>query len=306
MEERFLPTCEQKGEQNNLMIREAGISFSVAKCLPIFAAFLLMIIGMAVGGAEFANADWYIYCSYALQEVCLGLVVLLFLKRSKTGIKPLVGKSKWQYYLIAVLLQFGLFSLSALNGYFIQFLELFGYREMPVTLPNLSGGWLVLAIFVIGFLPAVFEELTFRGILTGGMRRSGWGTVPSILISAALFSLFHGRPEQTVYQFICGVCFALVAWRSGSILPTVLSHFLNNALVLTLSSIGVNELPMPVTIAAAPCLLLALVYLIFMDKSNAQKGKRQGEKLFWIGAIIGLFVCVCSWIVSFASGFVNG
>lgn len=95
-----------------------------------------------------------------------------------------------------------------------------------------------LALIAIALLPAIAEELVFRGVLARSLARR---SVPiAILASALVFSLYHLLPIQMVATFPLGVALAILAVRSGSVLPGMLTHFLNNAMVIVLSH---NALP---------------------------------------------------------------
>ena len=297
-------------------LSEAGIAYSVSAVLPVLLSLIVGVIAMLAAGENYAETDWYLFLSYLLPQMCFAAAAVVFFRRSKVSVRITYCGCKWHYFVVAVLLQFGLmFSLSELNNYFIAFLERFGYVSAGVPLPSLDGWYLLPALLIIAVLPAVFEETLFRGIMVKNMSASGWGTAATVLVSGAMFSLFHGRPEQTLYQFACGMCFALVALRAGSILPSAVAHFCNNAAILTLTAAGYETeggWTMPLgwniglTVASAVCLAAALVYLIFFDKNNARKGGVKDGKPFFFGAAVGIAVCAVTWIVTLVSGFAGG
>ncbi len=98
--------------------------------------------------------------------------------------------------------------------------------------------WQALVVFAI--LPAVCEELTFRGfILTGLQRRFRPRT--AVLLSSFLFSLMQMNVFQFVPTFLVGVVLAYLTTRCGSILPAMLFHVLYNALLLALLWPGRSE-----------------------------------------------------------------
>jgi sodium transport system permease protein len=87
------------------------------------------------------------------------------------------------------------------------------------------------ALIVFAFLPAVCEELTFRGfILTGLQRRFRPRT--AVLLSSFLFSLMHMNVFSVLPTFLLGVVLAYLTTRCGSILPSMLFHILYNSLLL--------------------------------------------------------------------------
>ena len=173
----------------------------------------------------------------------------------------------------------------------------------------MDGFGFVGVLFVVAVLPAIFEEIVFRGLLLKGMKP--FGSVWTIVISGVLFALYHQNPAQTIYQFCCGAAFALVAIRAGSIFPTMLSHFINNALILTLEKCGVSTFPTPVYIAilcvSVICLIGALGWLIFLDKqpfeklNTTEEGKKE-RKRFAIFSAVGVAICALTWLSALFSG----
>ena len=197
-------------------------------------------------------------------------------------------------------------SLAQVNTLFLEFLGRFGYKSPEIRLPSLNGAGLFGVLLTVAVLPAVFEELIFRGLLLKGLKN--FGTVAAVLLCGALFSLYHQNPAQTIYQFLCGAAFALVAVKAGSILPTVLSHFLNNAFIIVMEKVSGGEIPrsvqIPLLAFSALCLAGSLAYLIFFDKKSASaKGKEKADKKgFFLCAALGIVVCAVVWLSAFAAG----
>jgi hypothetical protein len=82
----------------------------------------------------------------------------------------------------------------------------------------------------IVFAP-MFEEIVFRGLFFATLRRR-FGFVPSALISAAVFAIAHGYGLLGFVSVLwSGVLWAWAYERSGSVLPGMLAHMVNNAAV---------------------------------------------------------------------------
>ena len=292
-------------------LSEAGMTYSYAILLFVIVSFIFTAI-VGASAKDYKTADWYRYLSYLLPQFCFAVAAFLFFRRNRatTPFQSIYRGCHWRYFPIAVLLAFGLFSLSELNGYFVQLLELMGYTRAESMLPTVSGWYLVPAILVIALLPALFEEAIFRGILSGTMRRSSWGTASIVFITGALFSLFHGNPEQTLYQFACGACYCLVSVRSGTPFPTMLAHFLNNAVILFLTAFGLEPTTLAAKLAfyipAGVCLVGVLVYLTLFDRGIRQRGGVKQGKKFFFTASVGIVVAVVEWLAVLINGFVNG
>ena len=256
------------------------------------------------------NSNVFIYINYLLSPAMIAICVLFITKRNKIGFGQIFPvKCKPKYYLIAVLLIFGLlFSLSHLNLLFIKFFKLFGYvpKKSQSYFPDVSGGLIVPAIIVIAIIPAIFEEVMFRGLLLNCCW-NGMGCIRAILVTGFCFSLFHGSPEQTVYQFIAGCAFAFLAVRSGSILPSILMHFINNALIVIFYACGLldvsGNLTMPttafiiVTVFSAISFVGAVVWLV-LDKTPLKKCEKGGVKGFFIYASVAIAVLGLIWILA--------
>ena len=302
---------EELNHDDSLMrLREGGLAYSIGAVLPLVLTLIFVLVAQIAAGESYQSTNWFKYFSYLLPQVGLAVTAIIWFRRTKSSPREAYRVCHPKYFALALVLSFGLFSLSWLNGYFVKLLELMGYRPSASTLPNVTGWYLLPAILVIAVLPAIFEETLFRVILVDGMRKRGWGSAALILISGALFSLFHGNPEQTIYQFICGACYALVAVRSESPLPTVAAHFANNAVILCLASAGYDDFPpaarLPVYIIAGVCLVGVLVYLIFFDRQNDVKGTVKDGKTFFFAAAVGIAVCAVQWLALFIGGFIGG
>ncbi len=301
----------QSGGAGSPVLRESGFSYSAAVILMLLMSVLVMLVIAAVVGEDYAQSQIYLYAAYLLPQLSNLAVLALYLRRSGCGLKRMYTSCKWYYFLIALLLQFGLlFSLSSVNDLFVSLFERFGYVSQSTPLPSLEGWGLLPALITIALLPAVLEESLFRGILAREPHGAGWGTAATVLLSGALFALYHGRAEQTVYQFVCGACFALLSLRAGSILPSITGHLLNNALILVLTAFGLDEFSAPVywTLFAvsACCLAACLIFLIFFDRKCTQKGGLAGGRQFFMSASIGMIVCAATWILNLITGFFYG
>jgi len=119
---------------------------------------------------------------------------------------------------------------------------------------------LPVSLIVLAMLPAIGEELLFRGVFTRSLAR-----MPMLAIagSAILFSAYHLQPAQMLGTFPLGLALGLLAVRSGSIVPGMIAHFLNNATVLAVERLNLSalELHPNLTFSAAAVLVIGGVAL---------------------------------------------
>ena len=114
-----------------------------------------------------------------------------------------------------------------------------------------GAGWFVLlAALTVAVAPAC-EELFFRGYLQPKLVRR-LGTAAGIGVTALLFGLAHLDPLHSTLATGLGLGFGWVAHRTGSILPSIAAHAVNNAV-----SVGLSRFAPPELVAGE----VSLVYL---------------------------------------------
>lgn len=90
---------------------------------------------------------------------------------------------------------------------------------------------LLYAIFLTALLPAVCEELLFRGYMLSTLRRSF--SVPlASLLCAALFAVAHTTPVRILPMLLLGFALSLAGCFSGSVFIPMVMHFVNNLSVV--------------------------------------------------------------------------
>lgn len=93
--------------------------------------------------------------------------------------------------------------------------------------------WLL--VLLMGVLPAVCEELTFRGFVLGGLR-SSVPTTWAVLVSAVAFGAAHTILQQSISAGILGILLGYLAVRWGSVWPGIFFHAVYNSLMLLFTS----------------------------------------------------------------------
>ena len=86
----------------------------------------------------------------------------------------------------------------------------------------------ILTVVFMVILAPIFEELVFRRVLCNRLLPLGEGY--AILVSAAIFGLFHGNFYQFPYAFTVGLVLALIYVKTGNIIYSILYHSLINLL----------------------------------------------------------------------------
>lgn len=144
--------------------------------------------------------------------------------------------------LIAVIGVFGINPLiSSIDGFLVDI----GYNlagSLPLPMDNF--GWLILNIILLAGVPAILEELIFRGVILNGYKKLG--AVPAMVITSLLFALIHGSVQQFVFPFLFGLILSFAALKTGTVLAPIIIHFVNNALVVILNYVNFSfEIAIP-------------------------------------------------------------
>ncbi len=126
-----------------------------------------------------------------------------------------------------------------LAGFGCQFLMILLNLPMNFLLSQSDGyipttPWeLVLAILVIGMIPAVFEEFLLRGIVYGVMAE--YNSRAALIFTTVMFALMHGNLEGLAGYLFLGAVLVVLLRRTGSLYACMLFHLVNNLTALLLS-----------------------------------------------------------------------
>lgn len=143
--------------------------------------------------------------------------------------------------LLAVAMSFiALFAFSQLSNVFSNFLGKLGYSQVisEIAIPNFLV--YIIYVFLMCICPALFEEFLFRGAILSGLKELG--KHKAVFLSALIFSLMHGGPDQTIHQFLLGIVLGYAFVYSGSLWVPIIIHFVNNFFAVTMIYIS-NLLP---------------------------------------------------------------
>lgn len=203
----------------------AAMVFLLAKYL--LTALISWLMGVRVQGASLGDPIGYSATAVQLFQLVIGagsLALPLLWVLQTMHLPPLELRltipGAWSPG-FCITLFLGLASVGNLLG------SLFVSAGTSIQLPS-GGIALVLSFLQLCVLPAIAEELFFRGALQGLMRPSG--SIAAIVAPALLFAVLHFDLAQSITALLCGLFLGWLAERTGSILPGMLLHFLNNTL----------------------------------------------------------------------------
>ncbi len=99
---------------------------------------------------------------------------------------------------------------------------------------------LAFVVLVIAVVPAVTEEMLFRGLIQSGFERM-LSPARAAIVSGVIFGAFHFNPFALVPLMALGAFFGLLRMRSQSIVLAMTAHFLNNVLAVIVAHFRMED-----------------------------------------------------------------
>lgn len=158
------------------------------------------------------------------------------------------------------------------------------YNEQVMLLSNLRnwGDW-ALALLIMAFFPAVFEEVFFRGAMQNLFEKWWKNPMAAIIVSSLIFSLIHFSVYLFLSRAILGFVLGLMYYKTRNTWVNIVAHFLNNAIAVTglfyLSRNGTVQNPnalepeLPIWTAIPALAILVGLFMLLQKYSVTQKEK---------------------------------
>lgn len=169
------------------------------------------------------------------------MLMTIMLTRNPAKTLLLERTPRWSHLLAAAGLALLMHPLSVLVSHYVT--ELYPLSDETVQLTESIGAalegsphWL-LTLALIALLPAVCEELAFRGFVLSGFRHLGhkWW---AIALSAVAFGMVHMFFQQKIPAALMGLVIGYVAVQTQSIWPCMLFHTVHNSLQIVIPKLG--------------------------------------------------------------------
>ena len=286
---------QDKNKKIILSASDAGLAFAMLMCIHV----IISTIGQLFCSVIFkqGTSAYKLTCS-TFSVISIIAVIVYFKVYRKVYLKLSLKaqKSGGVFLAISILLSAGMFlGLGFVNGVVGKLIEIVGLNPGGASF-QMRTVWHFLAYsLTLALLPAVFEELFFRGLLLSGLSKAK--NVVAVLVSALCFAVYHGSLSQFVYQFIYGVILGFTAIACKSIFPCIVAHFINNFSIILLNYLGVsvNLLSPVLLVIGINCLAIYLTILYFcVKKTNKNQLQTKGEvsRFYLFYGLFGTIICL--------------
>lgn len=128
----------------------------------------------------------------------------------------------------------GMYPLNIVLSYILISLFPQSADNVVTTFSSIMDGNVVSVLLVIALAPAVCEEMMFRGLIYNSMKAK-YRVSMAIAIVAVLFGIYHMSLVKFIPTGLLGLVLCYVAYKTGSIYPSMMMHFLNNAASVAVS-----------------------------------------------------------------------
>ena len=241
------------------------ISYGSVNWLLFFNIVLYVIITEIVivvnSYVSYNEPDTYI-TRIVVQLFAILLPVIVFTRSKKINvkefyrIKPISIKNAGLIALLGVCAQF----IGIILKFFVKFI--FGIFKIPYSgssglfaTPD-SSFQIILMILALVLLPAIAEELLFRGLVLRSYEK--WGTRSAIIISSLLFGLLHLDISSALATVFLGLLLSYIVVKTDSVVSGVILHLANNGTAL-ISMLLLSRFPSISYWMIIPVFLIAVI-----------------------------------------------
>lgn len=171
----------------------------------------------------------YIISVSFLYEICLFILMYTFLKMNHLSFAEVISirKTTRKNLLLSVCAGLLVTALGLLWVRLCLKLDLFSGQA------NEPGMDIYTTVFAAVFLAPVIEELLFRGVLWSILQENK-GTATAVIVTTVYFVFLHLTLNNAFSAILIGICGSMFILFTGSIIPSIVIHLLNNLLVTIL------------------------------------------------------------------------
>ncbi len=309
-----------------------GVSIVITYTLPFIVSYIYQIVAV-ISGTVPSEESYFYFVEYffngsgvVAQAVSILLYAVLmasgplvfWIINSKHRFKELIGSSKVSFskYVYCTVFAIGISSVfNIIAGLILSFLSALGIEmfvpDFSAPSAEYSVAAMVLYIISITVMPGIFEEFAYRGFTVSRIRKAA--PYAAIFLSSITFSLMHGTVTQIPGAFIFGLVLGYFVVKYDciwigvvahfvnnlfSILPSVISQYVNAVEIINLASSAVSAIILVATFCLVPVYLMR--HGIKIKTEEGALGFKDGMKAVFTSAgfYVMLFVAVLNFITT--------
>lgn len=219
---------------------QAMVACSLMQFIVAIPLFLITFISGADYGkyfrTEFGEYMFNAVLSQFFAVLIIPLIFLLLFRKDMRSTLRLKKNIDFFQILMLVLASLGVFfGAQIINQFFVNGLSSFLGEPSDISDMQAATNFsqLLFEIVIIAGLPAICEEIFFRGFVMRAFER--YSPVSAVILSSLAFAIMHGNLQQVLYAFILGLILGTVVMVTDSLLAGTVIHFTLNAASVILS-----------------------------------------------------------------------
>lgn len=294
-------------KRNFYNVGDSGKVFLYAVIIPFLVALIFSYIGYAIAkgvGITFEEGEnfletlynnhlWFTIPYALISQISFICIFFIYNKVRHISLKAVKVKFRKvnpvvtvMSILFGIIFVLGLFGL--VEGCFGTLFDMWGIPSNTNMIPLDNFGWYVFYLFFFALIPAIVEELIFRGVIFNGLKR-GIGSLWAIILSSLIFALVHQNLNQFIYPLIMGAVFSILMNKTNNLIYPILMHFFNNLTTITIQylqnidainlNLQVNAVYVVVSLVLAIVVgvLFFLFYFFYLRKKDFSETETEEE-----------------------------
>lgn len=241
---------------------------------PLTSLFLAVIIYLLAMYFSIIFIKSSVYLLGAIMPLTIGLVVLIAGLLIKLDFKKSfrINGFKFSKLIHSFMLYIGTYILANLIISLVA-------RIFPTIVSDYSAieeflkfDNLYLSIIVTAFLPAIFEELLFRGVIFNSFNKK-FNPLVAAIVSALIFGIYHMNWLQGIFAFILGMSLAYVYLKTNTLFIPIILHFINNLVAVVVNhyealNFSISHACGAYLVISALVLVILSIYILEMNKKE--------------------------------------
>ena len=291
-------------EEKKLTVKDSSLAFFVGFLLCQLSVVVATCIGLIIAKIfKFSTNQFELFLNTGLGYFILTLfldltmiAIFLFFNKNKTNkiFKKITTKKVLFYILVAVASFATLYPIIICIDSLLIRLNITS-NTIPYALTTKN---YFISILSLVILPAICEELLFRGIIFKGLKQHG--KIFSVCITAIMFSIFHMSTTQTVYPLLMGLLLSVIMFYEDNIYYCIIVHTVNNFISLTVSYFNLKLFfnhwsYIILAIVLAGLFIATLTYFIIKNHKNNEKQPLLKNDKYYI--IFSIAIMLLIWLV---------
>lgn len=289
--------------KQDLTAKESSCIFVIGFLLCQILVLLANIIGIVICASQgldtstielfFNSAVGYLICASLLD---LGMIICYIYSKNHYNMTSTTKPSIKKCILYAFVGLLSFLALYPIVSCIDTLIASWGFTYPNTTYPYTTVNYFISIISLV-ILPAVCEELLFRGVIFSGLKR--YGKWLSIIITSLMFAIFHMSIYQTIYPILFGILLAGIMYKEDNIIYCIIAHAINNFTSLTLSYLNVSLIFNHWTyilLAIFLCISWLIITILFINRNKSSKTKLSKTEATFLS--VSFTIMLILWLIT--------